>query len=209
MKERGLWEVNALFFFANYDNKFLTINFHLNMKYNRDIRYNMKLKVSWPLLSQILCLFQFLSLPWKNLSNFLRAVLEKFAVNIYRHTLRFRTFFGNLKPFKYDEKWFYFTLKALFNHNIFKFLFWIFSHDKNGLIRKIVRRYNPVNKQLQYVYFPISQELYFPIINFSRIIFPIIFPNISQSVNEIWSWETFFLKNHTQYVVGNYSQALS
>ena len=99
------------------------------------------------------------NLPWKNLSNFLRAVLEKFAVNIYRRTLRFRTIFGNLKPFKYDEKWFYFTLKALFVHNIFKFLSWLFGHDKNGLIRKIVRRYNPVNKQLQYVYFPISQEL--------------------------------------------------
>ena len=38
-----------------------------------------------------------------------------------------KTIFDNCKPFKCHEKYFYFTLKTLFVHKIFKFLPWLFD----------------------------------------------------------------------------------
>ena len=42
--------------------------------------------------------------------------------------LRCKTIYGNWKPFKNDEKYFHFTLKALFVLKIFKFLPWFFGY---------------------------------------------------------------------------------
>ena len=56
---------------------------------------------------------------------------------------------------------FYFTSKSLFFLKIFKFLslnFWLFGHPQKSLIRKI-RCLFLRNKQLQYTYFQISQEV--------------------------------------------------
>ena len=73
--------------------------------------------------------------------------------------LRSETVFGNWKPFKI-----YFTLKAPFVVKIFKFLFWPFGCVENGSIRKITiiskfLSHKLVNKQLQYTYWPIHQEI--------------------------------------------------
>ena len=59
---------------------------------------------------------------------------------------------------------FYFTVKALFVLKIFKFVFDFLVMYKNGLIGKMrlilkFMMHNLVNKQLQYLYCPISQEL--------------------------------------------------
>ena len=61
---------------------------------------------------------------------------------------------------------FYFILKGLFVHKIFKFLSWLFGHaekktawlEREGEFQN-PWRHNLVNKQLQYTYCPISQEV--------------------------------------------------
>ena len=75
------------------------------------------------------------------------------------------TIFDKWKPLKVMKNAFYFTLKALFVLQIFKFLSRLFGHVEDGSIRKIRSdRQNPwrhdlVKKQLQYTYCPISQEV--------------------------------------------------
>ena len=61
---------------------------------------------------------------------------------------------------------FYFILKTLFILKIFKFLSWLFGHtektvwlERQGFTFQISWCHNLVNKQLQYIYFPISHEL--------------------------------------------------
>ena len=67
-------------------------------------------------------------------------------------------------PLKMMKDAFYFTLKDVLVLKILKFLFWLFGHVKNGFIRKIrlITKFNRCNnlvvKQLQYTYWPISQE---------------------------------------------------
>ena len=52
---------------------------------------------------------------------------------------------------------FYFILKALFVLKIFKMLPWYFGHVEERFDQK--NKVNLVNKQLQYTYYPISQEV--------------------------------------------------
>ena len=55
------------------------------------------------------------------------------ASSTQRRTIRSDTIFGNWKPFKNGENAFYFTSKALFVLNIFKFLSWLFDHVEKRL----------------------------------------------------------------------------
>ena len=48
-----------------------------------------------------------------------------------------RRFLPNGSCLEVMKNGFYFTLKALFLFKIFKFLPWIFGHDKHSLIRKL------------------------------------------------------------------------
>ena len=65
-----------------------------------------------------------------------------------------------LKSFKNYENAFCFTLKALFVPKIFKFLSWRFGHvEKTAWLDQDLCCHNLVNKQLQYTYCPISQEV--------------------------------------------------
>ena len=68
------------------------------------------------------------------------------------------------KPFKNDEKCFYFISKAFFVLKIFKILSRHFGHRKNSLIRKIrstskLKGHTLVYKQFQYKYCPISHNV--------------------------------------------------
>ena len=72
-----------------------------------------------------------------------------------------RQFLAIETPLRMMKNAFYFTLKSLFVLKIFKFLSWLLVIYKNGLIRKIsliVKIFNLVNKQLHYIYCPVSQE---------------------------------------------------
>ena len=69
------------------------------------------------------------------------------------------------KPFKNDEKYFYFILKAFFVLQIFKFLSWLFGHvgKTAWLETKLTAKFmesQPVNEQWQYTYWPISHEVW-------------------------------------------------
>ena len=69
------------------------------------------------------------------------------------------------EPFKNDEKCFLFHLKSSFV-KIFKILFWFFYHlDKMAWLEiqdllQSLSHHNLVNKQLQYIYCPISHEVH-------------------------------------------------
>ena len=103
-----------------------------------------------------------------------------------------RKFLATESPLKVIKKAFYFPLKALFVLKIFKFCVDFLVMYENGLIRNIrlilkFRRHNVLNKQLQYTYCPISQEVKGnQTMKFGQLI-------------EI-TLGTFLLKNHTQNV---------
>ena len=59
-------------------------------------------------------------------------------------------------PLKIMKNGFYSMLKALYILKIFKFLSWCFGHVGRG---QKLWCHNLFNKQLQYTYWPISQEL--------------------------------------------------
>ena len=65
-------------------------------------------------------------------------------------------------PSKMMKNAFYFTLKAPLVLKLFIILFWLYSHVKNGVIKKLRLiskwRQNLVNKQLQCTYWPIYQK---------------------------------------------------
>ena len=57
--------------------------------------------------------------------SFISSLFHKVAplfINVVEEYSRSETIFGNYKPFKNDEKLFYFTVKPLFIFKIFKFL---------------------------------------------------------------------------------------
>ena len=90
---------------------------------------------------------------------------------------------------------FYCMLKALFVFEIFTFLPWHFGYVKNGLTRKLWLILKIMTSQTG-----------------PQIITIHMLPNISRSKDNqakkfgLWknvTWEIFFLKNHTQKVVGN------
>ena len=77
-------------FFPNYDNRFLSIDIDVSAKYKQDIGFHheiyspmailtRKCEVFYPSFS-ILTKIIIKDVPWQHLSNFLTAVLEKFAV---------------------------------------------------------------------------------------------------------------------------------
>ena len=78
----------------------------------------------------------------------------------WKPSIRSKTIFDNWKPFKNDESVFYFTLKTLLVLKIFKFLSWTFwSWLEGSCLFWNLWRHNLVNKQLQYTYCPISQDV--------------------------------------------------
>ena len=74
---------------------------------------------------------------------------------------------------------FYFILKALFVLKTFEFLSWLFGHaqKKNWLDERWFQNlwcHSLINKQLQYIYFPISQKAketrQWNLVSFNRIL---------------------------------------
>ena len=84
--------------------------------------------------------------------------------NVVKGTLSgLRKFLKAESSLKMMKNAFYFTLKALFALKIFKFLFWLFGHAENSLIKKKVnfKIYNVTAwlTNLQYTYCAISQAV--------------------------------------------------
>ena len=100
---------------------------------------------------------------WSHLPK--ESLMEKFIFCVV--TLKSETIFSNWRPFKNDEEcFFHFPLKTLFVLKMFRFLSWHFGHVKKRLDYKYQVNFkiylwghNLVNKQLQYTYGPISQEV--------------------------------------------------
>ena len=85
------------------------------------------------------------------------------ANNKFKGALSYlRQFLATESPLKMMKNAFYFTLKVPLVLKLIIILFWLYSHVKNGLIKKLRLiskwRQNLVNKQLQCTYWPISQE---------------------------------------------------
>ena len=70
-------------------------------------------------------------------SNFFTGTVQRVWLwGFQRCTLRSETIFSYWKPFKNDEKCFYFTSKALFILKVSKSLFWLFGHVAKWLDKK-------------------------------------------------------------------------
>ena len=106
-----------------------------------------------------------------------------------------RQFLAAKIPLKMIKNAFYFTSKAIFVLNIFTFLSWLFGHAAKWLDTK---------DKVNFEFYGIIAWLTNSLVNIQ------ILPNISRSKGNQTiksgqlinvTWETFFLKNHTQNVV--------
>ena len=101
-----------------------------------------------------------------------------------------RQFLPTGTPLEMMKNDFYFTSKALFVLKIFKFLSWPFGHVSKRL---------DIKDKVNFKFYDVTARL----TNNRNTHISQYLEKQTQSDNETWSvtWETFFLKNHTQNLV--------